>query len=145
MATLFTYCLGECNTDIQLERRELNQYSSLALAFLGDAVYEQLVRLRLVLDANRPVGELHRLKTQKVCAGFQAKAVNVIMPMLTDEEQTVLKRGRNATGTTVPKHSSAAEYRHATGVEALFGYLYLKGDTKRIDEIFKLIWDMKVD
>lgn len=123
----------------------MNQYSPLALAFLGDAVYEQLVRLTLILDANRPVGQLHNLKTKKVNAGYQAKAVNLIMPVLTEEEQDVLKRGRNATGTTVPKHSSASDYRHATGLESLFGYLYLKGDSQRIDELFKLIWDMQVD
>ncbi len=108
-------------------------------------MYEQLVRLRLILDANRPVGQLHKLKTEKVCAGYQAKAVNVIMPVLNEEEQAVLKRGRNATGTTVPKHSSASEYRHATGLESLFGYLYLKGENQRIDELFKLIWEMQID
>lgn len=137
--------MGECNTYIQLESRELNQYSPLALAFFGDAVYEQLVRLKLLLEANRPVGQLHKLKTQKVCASYQAKAVNEILPVLTDEERAVLKRGRNATGTTVPKHSSASDYRHATGLEALFGYLYLKGETQRIDEVFKMIWDMQID
>lgn len=137
--------MGECSTYIQLESNKLNQYSPLALAFLGDAVYEQLVRQELLLDANRPVGQLHKLKTEKVCASYQAKAVNVILPLLTEEEQAVLKRGRNATGTTVPKHSSAADYRHATGLEALFGYLYLKGETQRIDDIFKLIWNMQVD
>lgn len=137
--------MEECKTDLKLEQHEVNQYSPLALAFLGDAVYEQLVREKILLEANRPVGQLHQLKTQKVCAGFQSKAVNAILPMLTEEEQDVLKRGRNATGTTVPKHSSAIEYRLATALESLFGYLHLKGENERIQEIFKAVWETNVE
>lgn len=137
--------MGECETEIQLEKRELNQYSPLALAFLGDAVYERLVRERLLLQANRPVGQLHQLAIKKVCASFQARAVDVIIPFLSEEEADVLKRGRNATGTTVPKHSSAVEYRRATSLESLFGYLHLKGDVKRIEELFEIIWGIEVD
>lgn len=135
----------ECNTNIELEQRGLNQYSPLSLAFLGDAVYEQLVRERILLEANRPVGQLHQLAVKKVCAAFQAKAVAYILPFLSEEELTILKRGRNATGTTVPKHSSAVEYRHATALECLFGYLHLKGETERIIQIFDIIWEMNVD
>ena len=128
--------MEELITDIKLEKRQLNEYSSLALAFLGDAVYEQLVRQKLLLEANRPVGVLHKLKTQRVCASYQAKAVDVILPVLSEEETDVLKRGRNATSSTVPKHSTAIQYRYATALEALFGYLSLKDELKRIDEIF---------
>lgn len=136
--------MEECETDIQLEKRELNQYSPLSLAFLGDAVYERMVRERVLLQANRPVGQLHQLTIKRVCAKFQAKAVDVILPMLTEEESDVLKRGRNATGTTVPKHSSAIEYRRATSLESLFGYLHLKGDNERIEEVFNVIWEIEV-
>lgn len=137
--------MGECNTNIQLDQREINQYSPLALAFLGDAVYEQLVRERLLLVANRPVGQLHQLTVKRVCASFQAKAADLILSTLNEEEQAILKRGRNATGTTVPKHSSAIEYRHATALESLFGYLHLKGESERINQLFDIIWAMEIE
>ena len=137
--------MEECNTKIQLEQRELNQYSPLALAFLGDAVYGQLVRERLLLAANRPVGQLHQLATKRVRASYQAKAVEIVIPFLNEEEQAVLKRGRNATGTTVPKHSSAVEYRHATALESLFGYLHLKGEIERINQLFEIIWAIEIE
>ena len=137
--------MGECNTNIQLDQREINQYSPLALAFLGDAVYEQLVRERLLLVANRPVGQLHQLTVKRVCASFQAKAADLILSTLNEEEQAILKRGRNATCTTVPKHSSAIEYRHATALESLFGYLHLKGESERINQLFDIIWAMEIE
>jgi ribonuclease-3 family protein len=132
------------NTKV-LEAREVNQYSPLALAFLGDAVYGQLVRERLLLEANRPVGQLHQLATKRVCAAYQAKAAEFLLPMLSENEAEVLKRGRNATGTTVPKHSTAAEYRYATALESLFGYLHLLGKSGRIVELFDAIWNIEVE
>lgn len=117
------------------------QYSPLTLAFLGDSVYEQLVRQRVVLGGNMPVGKLHRSTIQKVCAGFQSKAMETLLPVLSEEETDIYKRGRNATGATVPKHSTPQEYRRATGLEALFGFLYLLGRHERINEIFNIIWD----
>lgn len=129
-------------TKIQLDAREVNQYSPLTLAFLGDSVYEQLVRERLVLEANRPVGQLHKMAVERVRANFQARAAQVIAPLLTGEEEAVFKRGRNATANTVPKSSNPLEYRRATGLECLFGYLYLKGETGRLDLLFQQIWDM---
>ena len=140
----YIICLGECKTGVSLEKREINQYSPLALAFLGDSVYERMVRERLILQANRPVGQLHQLTIKRVCASFQSKAVDAIIPYLNEEESDILKRGRNATGTTVPKHLSAIEYRRATSLECLFGYLHLKGDEKRIEEIFNYIWEIEV-
>ncbi len=77
---------------------------------------------------------------KKVCASYQSKAFEAILPLLTEEEADVLKRGRNATGTTVPKHASAVDYRRATAIETLFGYLYLKGEDDRLDEIFNAVW-----
>jgi len=123
-----------------LEQKDANQYSPLTLAFLGDAVYEQLVRERLVLFANMPVRKLHQAAVDKVRAAFQSKAIDIIEPYLAEDEELVLKRGRNATGNTVPKSSNPIEYRRATGLEALFGYLYLQKKSERIVEIFDIIW-----
>lgn len=126
-----------------LTEREANQYSPLSLAFLGDSVYELLVREKILLSANMPASKLHTLKVSRVCAEYQSRAVEVIMPVLTEKEEAVLKRGRNATGNTVPKHASAVDYRRATGLECLFGYLHLIGEEQRISELFELVWNME--
>lgn len=126
-----------------LTEREANQYSPLSLAFLGDSVYEQLVRERILLSANMPASKLHIIKVSRVCAEYQSRAVEIILPELTEKEEAVLKRGRNATGNTVPKHASTADYRRATGLECLFGYLYLTGQQERISELFELVWNME--
>lgn len=123
-----------------LEKKDVNQYSPLTLAFLGDAVYEQLVREKLVLTANMPVGRLHKEAVSKVRAAYQSAAIDVILPLLTDDETAVMKRGRNATSNTVPKSSNPVEYRRATSLETLFGYLYLLGNNERITELFDFIW-----
>ena len=127
----------------QLTEREVNLYSPLALAFLGDSVYEVLVRKEILLLANLPVSKLHSLKISRVCAAYQAAALEKIMSVLDDKEISIVKRGRNATGNTVPKHASAAEYRKATALECLFGYLYLLDRQDRIDELFRIIWRME--
>ncbi len=127
----------------QLTEREVNLYSPLALAFLGDSVYEVLVRKEILLLANLPVSKLHSLKISRVCAAYQAAALEKIMSVLDDKEISIVKRGRNATGNTVPKHASAAEYRKATALECLFGYLYLLDRQDRIDELFRIIWGME--
>ncbi len=109
------------------------------LAFLGDAVYELLVRQRLVEQANMPVKQLHLLAVDKVRASFQSRACALLEPLLTEEELAVWKRGRNANGVKPPKHADAAEYRRATGLEALFGYLFLSGRQQRLRELFDCI------
>ena len=125
-----------------MTEKELNQYSPLTLAFMGDAVYETLVREKIVTGANMPVRKLHDLAIEKVCAEFQAAAVKRLSEEghLTEEEQDIFRRGRNAGGVTAPKHSTVGEYRAATGLECLFGYLHLAGRSSRIREIFELIW-----
>ncbi len=125
-----------------MEKRDAMQYSPLTLAFLGDGVYELLVREKLVLNANMPVGKLHRLAVDKVRAAYQAKAYETILPILNEDEESILKRGRNATGNTVPKSSNPIEYHKATAVECLFGYLHLVGNKSRIDELFEVIWNI---
>lgn len=117
------------------------QLSSLSLAFVGDTVYDLLVRESLVTDANRPVNALHKLAVEQVKASAQAKAIKDIFPMLSEEEKAVFKRARNTRTNHLPKNSNPADYHYATGLEALFGYLYLKGETQRIREIFRLIND----
>lgn len=126
-----------------MEKRDAMQYSPLTLAFLGDGVYEQLVREKLVLTANMPVGKLHALAVKKVRASYQAKAFDLILPVLNSDEEGVLRRGRNATGNTVPKSSNPIEYHKATAIESLFGYLHLIGNKQRIDEIFEIIWNIE--
>ncbi len=123
-----------------MDKKDVNQYSPLTLAFLGDAVYERLVRERLVLTANMPVKKLHSMAVERVCAAYQSKAAEKLLPELTEEEAEVLKRGRNATGNTVPKSSNPIEYRRATALEALFGYLQLTENYERMVQLFDIIW-----
>ncbi|MBR6243077.1 MAG: ribonuclease III [Ruminococcus sp.] len=122
-----------------LSEREAGNYSPLTLAFLGDSVYDTLVREYLLRIANMPVAKLHSAKIQLVCAEFQSAAYERVADALTEKELAVLKRGRNATGNTVPKHADAAQYRRATALECLFGYLYLTGKTDRIAGLFDII------
>lgn len=122
-----------------LTQAQARQYSPLALAFLGDSVYEILVREYLVREANRPAAKLHEQKIQLVCAAFQAQAIDRLIPLLTEEETALYKRGRNANN-TVPRHTSAQDYHKATGLEALFGYLHLLGEQARLEELFAAIF-----
>lgn len=115
------------------------QLSPLNLAFIGDCVYEMLVRETLVTDANRPVNDLHRESVKFVSAKAQTAAFENIKDILTDEEMAVYKRGRNAKVGHSPKSATEGEYHCATGVEALFGYLYLTEQLDRIKELFSEI------
>ena len=120
---------------------EPRQLSPLNLAFVGDCVYEMLVRETLVCDANRPVNDLHRESVKYVSAAAQTEAFAKIKDALTEEETAQFKRGRNAKTGHSPKSATDAQYHTATGVEALFGYLYLSGKIDRIRELFALIND----
>lgn len=122
-----------------LSEREANAYSPLSLAFLGDSVYDTLVREYLLRKANMPVAKLHSAKIRLVCAEFQSDAYDVLSENLNEHELSVLKRGRNATGNTVPKHADAAQYRRATAIECLFGYLYITGQNERISQLFEVM------
>lgn len=123
-----------------LDKRTVNQYSPLSLAFLGDSIYEQLVREHLVLYANMPAGKLHSLAVKLVCCEFQSNAVEIISTVLTEDEADIMRRGRNSSGITAPKHASVSTYRRATSLECLFGYLYLLGQEERIRDLFEKIW-----
>ena len=117
---------------------DANQYSPLVLAYLGDAVYELYVRKKLISIANTQVDKLHKAAVGYVKAEAQSEAFRKIENILTEQEMAVFKRGRN-TKSTVPKHASVSDYRAATGLEALIGYIYILGDTNRLDYIMNLI------
>lgn len=112
---------------------DLHTLSPLALAFVGDGVYSLMVRERLLSQANRPVNDLHKLAVKAVRAEAQSAAMEKLLPLLTEEEEAVFKRGRNA-------HTArtGADYHRATGLESLFGYLYLAGRIERVRELFAL-------
>ena len=121
------------------ERPNPRAYSPLALAFLGDSVFEMMVRERLLGLANRPAGQLHAMAVEQVRAEAQAKGVQALLPHLTQEEERIVKRGRNAHTGHLPKNANRAQYQAATGLEALFGYLYLDGQDDRLHELFSRI------
>lgn len=114
----------------------VSSLSPLTLAFVGDTVFDLLTRTELVCEANRPVNALHTMASKKVCAAAQAESLRKILPILTEDETAVFKRGRNAHTGGIPKHASSADYHYATGLESLFGWLYLKGETDRIKELY---------
>ena len=121
-----------------MTNQELQAMSALALAHMGDAVFELLVRRSLCTSGKTVNGKLHKETVARVCAPAQAAFVGRILPHLTEEETTVYKRGRNAHVSNIPKNATASEYGKATGLEALFGWLYLKGQTERVEELFAL-------
>ena len=119
---------------------EAKALGGLTLAFFGDSVYEVYVREQIVKLGTMPVDKLHKKAVQYVNAGFQSYASDIIAELLTEEETELFKRGRNATGNNVPRSSNPKDYRRATGMEALFGYLYLTGQNDRIKELFEKIY-----
>ena len=127
--------------DVRLSRDELQNMSSLALAHMGDGVYEVLVRSWLCVHGRATAGNLHREAVAYVCAPAQAKAMEKILPLLTEEEAGVYRRGRNAHVSQIPKNATRGEYNQATGLEAVFGYLYLSGRKDRISQLFAVIVD----
>lgn len=135
--------MGQLNTAIQdllnitadtLEHKG-KEYSPLALAYIGDGVYEIFIRTYVLNKGNRPVNKMHKASRELVRASAQAKLYYLIEDRLTEEEMMVLKRGRNTKSVSVPKNGNVTEYRHATGLEALIGYLYIEGKVARIKEL----------
>ena len=120
-----------------LEDQDLRSYSPLTLAYIGDGVYELVIRTILVKKGNCPVNRLHKKASSLVKAGAQSAIMEVIEEKLTPEELSVYRRGRNAHSPTMAKHATMADYRRATGFEALMGYLYLKDDFSRIIELVR--------
>ena len=122
---------------MELKEINVNDYSPLTLAYIGDGIYEIVVRTIIVDEANRQVNKIHKASSQLVKAQSQAKMIHLIMDMLTEEEKSIYKRGRNAKAVTRAKNASMSDYRVATGFEALMGWLYLSGQSDRMMELMK--------
>lgn len=118
--------------DFLLGEKDIRTFSPLTLAFLGDAVFDLIIRSIIVQEANRSPAKLHHFNSKIVKASTQAALGEAIFELLEEEERAVYKRGRNAKSATSSKNASLADYRKATALEALFGYLYLKGEEERI-------------
>lgn len=115
---------------------DIRMFNPLVLAYVGDAVFEVFVRTLLVSDGSMQVAKLHKKAIKFVKAKSQAEILESISSILKDEELEIVKRGRNTKTSTIPKNADISDYRYATGLEALIGYLYLIGDIERLTEIF---------
>lgn len=111
---------------------DIRSYSPLTLAYIGDGVYELVIRTMIVDRVNTSAKKLHRMSSSLVKASAQAELAMALLPELTEEEKRVYKRGRNAKASTTAKNATVSDYRVATGLEALMGYLYLTGQSKRM-------------
>lgn len=135
MAEQLTELLTQTITSISHSARE---YSPLALAYIGDGVYEVFVRTYVIEKGNTSVNKMHKMSKNLVCATAQEQIYREIEPILTEEELQVIKRGRNAKSASSPKHADIRTYRCATGFEALIGYLYIDGQINRIKELIEI-------
>ena len=123
---------------LEMDRRAINQISALGLAHCGDAVFELLVRSFLCTAGKEAIGNLHRATVERVCAPAQARRADRMLPLLSEQELTYYKRGRNAHVHQIPKNATREQYAKATGLECLFGALYLSGQLDRLNELFIL-------
>ena len=122
----------------QLKAVDVRTYSPLSLAYIGDSIYDLLIRTMVMAEGNMPVQRLHQKASQLVKAQRQSAMMEKLMPHLTEEEAHIYKRGRNAKPHTVAKNASFNDYKRATGFEAVMGYLYLKGNIHRIVDLMKI-------
>ena len=134
--------MGAVLRRFDLPHQDLRAYGPLTLAYIGDAVYEIVVRSLLVSRGNAPVNKLHKKAVRLSMASRQSDMIRAIKQELTDEERAVYKRGRNAKPATKAKHASSSDYSRATGFEAVVGYLYLKGEDERIAELVRMGIDL---
>lgn len=116
----------------ECKEQDVRAYSPLTLAYIGDAIYDLVIRSVVVERANRSANDLHKKTVRYVKAETQSAMIMALLEELTEEEQAVYKRGRNAKSHTMAKNASMSDYRKATGFEALMGYLYLTGQTDRL-------------
>lgn len=121
-----------------MEQVDIRSYSPLALAYIGDGIYDLVIRSMIVGKGNTCANQLHRQTSRLVKAQTQSEMIEVLLPILTEEESAVYKRGRNAKSPTMAKNATMADYRRATGFEALMGYLYLENQMERMMELIKI-------
>lgn len=124
---------------LETPKGELSALSNLGLAYLGDAVFEIMIRSYLCMQGKLTSGKLHKAALDYVSAPAQAAMVEKVMPILSEEEAEVFRRGRNTKPHSVPKAAKRGEYQTATALEALFGWLYLQGRTERLNELFAVM------
>lgn len=129
--------LKRLQQEFECKEVDIREYSPLTLAYIGDGIYDLMIRTIVVERGNRSANQLHKTAVKYVNAGLQSAMIEALMDNLSDEEITVYKRGRNAKSYTKAKNASRSDYRKATGLEALFGYLYLQDRTDRIIELIK--------
>ncbi len=127
--------------NMNMDKRQIDAITNLGLAHIGDGVYELLCRSFLCAKGGKTVDRLHRETVALVKAPTQAKFAEKLLPHLTEEELGYYRRGKNSHVHAVPKGATPAEYAKATGLEALFGALYLSGGTERLNELFHLLMD----
>lgn len=123
---------------LQMRKADVREYSPLALAYLGDAVFDLVIKSLVLRQGNKPVQKLHKETSRIVQASAQSKMMRGIQEQLTEEERQVYKRGRNSKTVSPAKNQSVTDYRRATGFEALIGYLYLKREYRRMLELIKI-------
>lgn len=126
---------------LEADQETILGISNLGLAHLGDAVFELMVRSKLCLEGKATAKGLHRAAVKYVAAPAQARATEKVLSILTEEERDVFRRGRNASPHAVPQNASREEYQTATALEALFGWLYLKGRRDRLNELFAIMME----
>ena len=131
------------NLEIPVSKDQARLLSPLVLAFVGDAVQTLYVRTNLVLTTTLQTNELHKLTSEKVKAVSQAKQIDKLLDIFTEEELAIYKRGRNSSPNTIAKNASIAEYKKASGLEAVIGYLYLTGDHERLNNLLKISMEEK--
>ena len=135
---MFEDIISNMREDFDIKPMEVLNLQPLVLAYIGDAVYEAYIRTMLVINKKTNVNTLHKMSIKYVKAKAQSDIVHRIADKLTQDEQDVVRRGRNAKSVTVPKNADITDYRYSTGYEALIGYLYLINNTQRLMEILRL-------
>ena len=131
----FDSCMQET---FQMKEVDIKEYSPLTLAYIGDSIYDLIIKSLVLYQGNRPVQKLHCMTSSYVQASAQSKMMRVMQEHLTEQEHAVYKRGRNAKSVSPAKNQSVTDYRRATGFEALLGYLYLNKEYERLLELVKL-------
>ena len=130
--------LGQLKEEFDCKEVDIRTYSPLTLAYIGDSIYDLIIKSLVLNQGNRPVQKLHCMTSSYVQASAQSKMMRVMQEHLTEQEHAVYKRGRNAKSVSPAKNQSVTDYRRATGFEALLGYLYLNKEYERLLELVKL-------